>query len=151
MNNNQKIAPVIMDDSQLETEFTCMIEFREWRVKVQFRFHAPARCIRITAATGNTERCVNLRADRSEPSPCASKSAGFNTAHLLLTDDQIPWAHGADFEALKHAIAVADWISRFICVTAEKPAAEAQGLIEEMCAELGARLSNGGSLFSTCL
>lgn len=146
MNNNQKIAPVIMDDSRLETEFTCVIEFGEWSIAAKFRFHQSARCVRITAATGNTERCVNLRADRSE-----ATSISFNTAHLRLTDNQIPWAYGPDFKALQHGIAIADWISRFLCLTAEKSAVEAQVCIETMCLELGKRLSNGGNLFGTCL
>lgn len=146
MKINQQIAPIIMDDSRLETEFTCVIEFGEWNVKAQFRFHQSARCVRITAATGNTERCVNLRADRSE-----ATNISFNTAHLLLTDNQIPWACGPDFKALQHGIAIADWISRFLCLTAEKSAVEAQVGIETMCLELGKRLSNGGNLLGTCL
>ena len=97
MTNDQTIAPVIIDDSQLETEFTCVIEFGEWSVRAQFRFHSTARCVRITAATGNAERCVNLRSDQSEANP----SISFNTSHLLLTDNQIPWAHGLDFKALQ--------------------------------------------------
>ncbi len=146
MNSNQQIAPIITDDSQLETEFTCVIEFGEWIVKTQFRLHQSARCVRITVATSNTERCVNLRADRSE-----APSISFNTAHLLLTDNQIPWACGPDFKALQHGIAIADWISRFLCLTAEKSAVEAQAGIETMCLELGKRLSNGGNLFGSCL
>lgn len=146
MNNNSQIAPIITDDSRLEAEFTCVIEFGKWIVKTQFRFHFNARCVRITAATGNTQRCVNLRADRSEAS-----IVSFNTAHLLLTDNQIPWAHGMDFKALQHGVAIADWISRFLCLTAERPAAEAQPNIEKMCLELSRRLSNGGNLFGPCL
>ena len=134
-----------MDDSQLETEFTCTIECGEWSISAKFRFHSPARCVRVTAAMGDTERCVNLRADRE------TDSAGFTTAHLLLTDNQIPWAYGGDFKALQYAIATADWISRFLCLTAEKPAADAQKLIEGMCVELNSRLANGGSLFGQCL
>lgn len=146
MNNNQKIAPVIMDDSRLETEFTCVMKFGEWSVKAQFRFHESARCVRIMAATGNVERCVNLRADRSEAAGIC-----FNTSHLLLIDNQIHWAHGLDFKALQHGIAIADRISSFLCLTAEKSAVEAQGIIENMCIELSKRLSNGGNLFSPCL
>ncbi len=146
MNSNQKITPIITDDSQLETEFICAIEFGEWSIMVKFRFHSTARCVRITAAIGNTERCVNLRADRSE-----ATSVSFNTAHLLLTDNQIPWAYGPDFKALQYGIAIADWISRFLCLTAEKSAAEAQAGIEAMCLELSKRLSNGGNRFGPCL
>ncbi|PZO16890.1 MAG: hypothetical protein DCF25_11895 [Leptolyngbya foveolarum] len=151
MNNYQQIAPVIVNDSQLETEFTCMIECDQWSIKAQFRFHTPARCVRVTAENGNTQRCVSLRADRSATVSDADESTGFNTAHLLVTDNQIPWAHGLDFQALQHAIAIADWISRFLCLTAEKPAIEAQKTIESMCVELGLRLANGGSLLGPCL
>ena len=139
MNNFQEIIPLIQDDSQLETEFTCSVECRKWRIEVKFRFHSPARCVRVKAAQGNTERCVNLRADRSTTTTDSSVSAGFNTAHLTISDSQIPWAHGLDFQALQYAIAVADWVSRFLCLTAEKPAVEAQKTIESMCAELGRR------------
>jgi len=145
MNNSRQIAPVIVDDSQLETEFTCLVGCGEWRIEIKFRFHATARCVRVTAKGEGTERCVNLRAD------CEIGTSGFNTAHLLLTDNQIPWAHGLDFQALQHGIAVADWISRFLCLTAEKPAAVAQAAIEAMCTELGLRLANGGALFGPCL
>lgn len=123
-----------------------MIEFNEWSIAAKFRFHSTARCVRITAATGNTERCVNLRADRIEAS-----SVSFNTAHLLLTDNQIVWAYGPDFKALQHGLAIADRISSFLCLTAEKSAVEAQTGIEVMCLELGKRLSNGGNLFGPCL
>ena len=145
MNSNQIVAPVIMDDSQLETEFKCTIERGEWSISVKFRFHSPARCVRVTAVMNDTERCVNLRADRE------TGSVGFTTAHLLLIDDQIPCACSPDFKALQYAIAAADWVSRFLCLTAEKPAADAQKLIEGMCAELSSRLANGGSLFGRCL
>ena len=145
MNSSSQIAPVVFDDSQLETEFTCLVEFGEWRIKAKFRFHAMARCVQVTATTGDTARCVNLRAD------CETGEAGFNTAHLLLTDNQLPWAHGLDFQALQHGIAAADWISRFLCLTAEQPAAAARAAIEAMCTELGSRLANGGRLSSPCL
>ena len=149
MNNFQEIIPLIQDDSQLETEFTCSVECRKWRIEVKFRFHSPARCVRVKAAQGNTERCVNLRADRSTTTTDSSVvSAGFNTAHLTISDSQIPWAHGLDFQALQYAIAVADWVSRFLGLTAEKPAVEAQKTIEAMCAELGRRLAKGDSPFS---
>jgi len=145
MNNSRQISAVIVDDSQLEAEFTCLVEFGEWRIKIEFRFHATARCVRVTASKGDTERCVNLRSDLSVG------TSGFNTAHLLLTDNQIPCAHGLDFQALQHGIAVADWISRFLCLTAEKPAACAREAIEKMCTELGSRLANGGRLLGSCL
>ena len=151
MNNLQKISPLIQNDSQLETEFTCSIEYSEWLIKAKFRFHLPARCVQVTVAKGNTERCVNLRADRSTTTADSSVSVGFNTAHLTISDSQIPWAHGLDFQALQYAITMADWVSRFLCLTAEKPAIEAQKTIEAMCAELGRRLAKGDSLFSQCL
>lgn len=150
MNNNQKIAPVIMDDSQLETEFVCMIEFGEWSIQTQFRFHSTARCVRIMAVRDNTERCVNLRSDRSETSSVESSPVSFSLPHLMLTDNQIPCAHGLDFEALRHAIAVASWISGLVCLTAKQPAAEAQSLIENMCIRLGERLASGSNLHSLC-
>jgi len=145
MNNSRQIAPVVFDDSQLETEFTCRIEAGEWSIEAKFRFHATARCVRMKATKGDTERCVNLRSDRE------TGGVGFNTAHLLVIDNQIPWAHGLDFQALQHGIAMADWISRFLCLTAEKPAAAAQDAIEAMCTALGSRLANGGDLFGQCL
>ena len=148
MNNFQEIIPLIQNDSQLETEFTCSVECSKWRIEIKFRFHLPARCVRVKAAQGNTERCVNLRADRSTTTADSSLSAGFNTAHLTISDSQIPWAHGLDFQALQYAIAMADWVSRFLCLTAEKPAVEAQKTIEAMCAELGRRLAKGDSPFS---
>ena len=151
MNNLQKITPFIQNDSQLETEFTCSVECSKWRIEIKFRFHLPARCVRVKATQGNTERCVNLRAARSTTTGDSSVPAGFNTAHLTISDSQIPWAHSLDFQALQHAIAVADWISRFLCLTAEKPAIEAQKTIEDMCAELGRRLAKGDSPFSQCL
>ncbi len=144
----QKIMPIIVDDSQLETEFVCVLEVSGWRIETKFRFHAAARCVRIAVENGDTQRCVNLRADRSETIPGLERSAGFNTAHLLLIDNQIPWAYSLDFQALQRGIAVADWVSRFLCLTAEKPAIEAQKAIEAMCAELGRRLTNGDSPFS---
>lgn len=151
MNNLQEISPLIQDDSQLETEFTCLVECNKWRIEIKFRFHSSARCVRVKAAQGNTERCVNLRADRSTTTADSFISAGFNTAHLTISDSQIPWAQGLDFQALKYAIAIADWVSRFLCLTAEKPATQAQKAIEAMCAELGRRLAEGNSPFFQCL
>ena len=151
MNNLQKINPLIQDDSQLETEFTCSVECRKWCIEAKFRFHSPARCVRVKAAQGNTERCVNLRADRSTTTADSSISAGFNTAHLTISDSQIPWAHSLDFQALQYEIAVADSVSRFLCLTAEKPATQAQKTIEAMRAELSRRLAKGDSPFFQCL
>lgn len=98
MNSSSQIAPFVFDDSQLETEFTCLVECGEWRIRAKFCFHTMARCVQVTATTGDTARCVNLRAD------CETGEAGFNTAHLLLTDNQLPWAHGLCFQALQHGL-----------------------------------------------
>jgi len=70
---------------------------------------------------------------------------------MTIPDSQIPRAHSLDFQALQYAITVADWVSRFLCLTAEKPAIEAQKAIEDMCAELSRRLDKGDSPFSQCL
>ena len=152
MNSPQKIAPIILDDSKLETKFKHLFKLGEWSIEARFRFHSTARCVRIAAEHEDTQRCVVLRADRSVTTgaDCADELAGFNTAHMIVTDNQIPWAHGRDFQALQYAIAVADWISRFLCLTAEKPAIEAQRAIEDMCAALGRRFAKSDSPFLQC-
>ncbi|MEL7228005.1 MAG: hypothetical protein AAGL17_25055, partial [Cyanobacteria bacterium J06576_12] len=65
MNSPQKIAPVILDDSKLETEFKQLFELGEWSIEARFRFHSTARCVRVAAENEDTQRCVVLRADHS--------------------------------------------------------------------------------------
>lgn len=144
MNHCQQIVP-IKEDSELEEKFVCLILFGEWRVEIDFRLYVKERCARIMIANNDAEVCTNLRADRK------TDAADFWTAHLLLTDSQIPNAQVADFEVLQHAIAISGWISHFLSLTAEKSATDAQADIEDLCAELSAKLSNGASIFGPCL